>query len=66
MTPENPAIILVGNSQSARLIDEFRRYERDYDVRWAANAAEASVLAEERQAAGGHVALFVRDRKSVV
>ncbi|MFI0432852.1 MAG: FAD-dependent oxidoreductase [Candidatus Nanopelagicales bacterium] len=61
MTPENPAIILVGNSQSARLIDEFRRYERDYDVRWAANAAEASVLAEERQAAGGHVALFVSD-----
>jgi thioredoxin reductase (NADPH) len=53
VTPENRAIILVGNSQSARLIDESRRNERGNDVRWAAKAAEASVLAEERKAAGG-------------
>lgn len=61
MTNANPSIILVGSRQSSRLLEEFGRYENDYDVRWARSAAEASVLADERKAAGGQVALFVSE-----
>ncbi|TXH45539.1 MAG: response regulator [Actinobacteria bacterium] len=59
MRLQNPAIILVGEQQSNRLVDEFARYARDYEVRWAATAAEASVLAAEHERAGDRVALFV-------
>ncbi|MDQ1246084.1 MAG: thioredoxin reductase [Actinomycetota bacterium] len=61
MLTTNPAIILVGSRQSNRLLEEFGRYQSDYDVRWAANAAEASVLADEQAAGGGQVALFVTE-----
>ena len=50
---------LGGEQQSNRLVDEFARYARDYEVRWAATAAEASVLAAEHERAGDRVALFV-------
>ena len=61
MTNANPSIILVGSRQSSRLLEEFGRYENDYDLRWARSAEEASVLADERKAAGGQVALFVSE-----
>lgn len=56
-----PVILLVGNSHSQHLLDEFSRYQRDYDIRWAATAAEADSLASEAIAQGHDVALFVTE-----
>lgn len=61
MAHADPTIMLVGSTQSNRLIDEFTRYRHDYDVRWAATAAQAAVLAAECLADGGQVAMFVSE-----
>ena len=61
MLDTKPAIVLVGNSHSNHLIDEFSRYDRDYDVRWAATAADADRLASELGEQGVPVALFVTE-----
>ena len=61
MDSSAPAIIVVGNSHSTRLLDEFRRYERDYDVKWAATAADADRLARTLTEQGRQVALFATE-----
>ncbi|MEI2715744.1 MAG: FAD-dependent oxidoreductase [Candidatus Nanopelagicales bacterium] len=61
MSESAPAIILVGNSHSARLLEEFGRYANDYDVRWVATATDADVLAQELVGQGRQVALFVAE-----
>lgn len=57
----NPVIVLIAPRRSQYLIDEFGRYQRDYDVCWAGSAAEASQLTDERAAAGAVIAMFVSE-----
>ncbi|WGL51657.1 FAD-dependent oxidoreductase [Nocardioides sp. BP30] len=60
----DPAIILVSGEHGEVLLEEFRsRYERDYDLRLAAGAAEAEAIAREICDSGGTIALFVSDSR---
>ena len=59
----NPTILLVSEHHADLLLDEFGRYERDYDLRTARSCAEALTATEEVVAAEGTVALFVTDSR---
>jgi thioredoxin reductase (NADPH) len=60
----DPAIILVSEHQADTLLEEFQsRYQRDYDLRTAGNAAQAEQTAREIGDAGGQVAMFVTDSR---
>lgn len=60
----DPVIILVSAQHADVLLDEFRsRYQRDYDLRTAASAAEAERIAGEVRDRGDQVALFVTDSR---
>jgi len=56
-----PAILLVSDAHAALLLDEFGRYARDYDLRVARSASEASDVSTEIEATGGQVAMYVAD-----
>lgn len=56
-----PALILVSETRTAELVDEFGRYRRDYDLQPATSAAEAEALAGRIRADGGQVAMFVTE-----
>lgn len=60
----DPVIILVSAHHADVLLDEFRsRYQRDYDLRTAASAAEAERIAQEMRDRGNQVALIVTDSR---
>lgn len=63
MANEDPAIILVGSSQSNKMIGLFDRYSSDYSIKWASTATEASVLAQEQLAEGHQVAMIVSESR---
>ncbi|HEY3013634.1 MAG TPA: FAD-dependent oxidoreductase [Nocardioides sp.] len=56
-----PAIILVSEDHADFLLDEFGRYQRDYELRAVRSAAEAETTAREIVEAGGQVCLFVTE-----
>ena len=58
-----PAVILVSETRSAELADEFSRYQRDYDIRTATSAQEAKMTAKRVVADGGQVAMFVSESR---
>lgn len=55
----NPAIILVSGAHLDVLEEQFSRYAREYDVRLARSAADATHQALDVLDGGGQVALFV-------
>jgi len=57
----NPAIVLVSAEHADFLVDEFGRYARDYELRPARSAAEATALTEVLRDSGIQVAMFVTD-----
>lgn len=59
----NPALILVSPDHAEHLLDEFGRYQRDYDLHTAGTAAEAEQLAAEIVRDGGRVAMFVSESR---
>lgn len=61
MSSGDPCIVIVSHGHRELLLDEFGRYQRDYDVTAATSVAEANELAGERASAKQHVALFVID-----
>lgn len=62
--PENrPAILLVSAEHATFLLDEFGRYQRDYELIMALSAEEAEYEARSVVEAGGHVALIVTDSR---
>ncbi|GGO76547.1 FAD-dependent oxidoreductase [Nocardioides deserti] len=56
-----PSLVLVSEANADFLLDEFGRYQRDYDLRTATSADEAEQVAREVLAGGGQVALFVTE-----
>ncbi|MGW5241171.1 FAD-dependent oxidoreductase [Monashia sp. NPDC004114] len=58
-----PALILVSETRTDQLADEFGRYRRDYDIRTATSAAEAKTVAKQVVADGGQVAMFVSESR---
>ncbi len=58
-----PVIVLVSDEVVDALHEEFWRYSREYDLRTATSAAEASAVAESVVADGGRVAMFVSDSR---
>ena len=54
-----PAIIIVSADHAEFLLDEFGRYQRDYDLVAVPTAAAGAEAAARVQEAGGQVALFV-------
>jgi thioredoxin reductase (NADPH) len=61
MSNPRPAIVLVSEQHAETLVDEFCRYERDYDLRGARSHAEAVSTIEELQAAEQQIALLISD-----
>lgn len=59
----NPAIILVSETRSEELLDEFGRYSRDYELPTAGSAHEAKLAAKRVVAEGGQVAMFVTESR---
>ncbi|KRB77998.1 thioredoxin reductase [Nocardioides sp. Root190] len=59
----DPVILLVSADEIDVLTDQFHRYERDYDVRTARTAAEATATIAAAVAAGQPVALVVTDSR---
>ena len=59
----NPAIILVSETRSEELLDEFGRYARDYELPTAGSAHEAKLAAKRVVAEGGQVAMFVTESR---
>lgn len=57
----NPVILLVSEHHADFLLDEFGRYQRDYDLRTARSCAEAMQEVKQARAEGLQVALFVQD-----
>ncbi len=57
----NPVIVLVSARHADFLLDEFGRYQRDYDLRTARSCAEALAVIKQARAEGLQVALFVQD-----
>ena len=57
----NPVILLVSEQHADFLLDEFGRYQRDYDLRTARSCAEALTVIKQARAEGLQVALFVQD-----
>ncbi|SDS89307.1 FAD-dependent oxidoreductase [Microlunatus soli] len=58
-----PAIVLVSAEYSDRMMAEFCRYERDYELHAARSHAEASAVIGELVAAGVPIALFAADSR---
>ena len=56
-----PAIIIVSPEHSDFLLDEFGRYQRDYDLHALTDVSRAGDLAHEISATGGQVAMLVAD-----
>ena len=56
-----PAIILVSPDHSDFLLDEFGRYQRDYDLHAVTDVSRAEDVAHEITATGGQVAMLVAD-----
>lgn len=54
-------IVLVSETRTAFLLDEFGRYARDYDLRATTTVAGAEQAARDVLAEGGRVALFVAE-----
>lgn len=59
--PTTPVILLVSEHHHTFLHEEFGRYARDYDVRTATTAAEATQTLHVARAEGTPVALLVHD-----
>ena len=57
----DPAIVLVSARHADFLLDEFGRYQRDYDLRTASSSVDALDVVADVRRAGGTVALFVQD-----
>ncbi|MDN4162676.1 FAD-dependent oxidoreductase [Nocardioides abyssi] len=56
-----PVIVLVSETRTTFLLDEFGRYARDYDLRATTTVADAEKVARDVLAEGGRVALFVAE-----
>lgn len=56
-----PAIVLVSETHADRLLDEFGRYVRDYELHAASSCAEALAVSQDLRAGGGTVALYVAE-----
>ena len=56
-----PAIVIASTHHAAELGEAFARYEREYDVRMATDAATAKACAKDLVTTGHPVALFVVD-----
>ncbi|MFC7404135.1 FAD-dependent oxidoreductase [Georgenia alba] len=56
-----PAIVLVSGEHAQHLVDEFCRYDRDYELHPATSSAEALERTRQLRDAGTQVALFVSD-----
>jgi thioredoxin reductase (NADPH) len=63
MSELQPAIVLVSEEHGEQLLDEFGRYQRDYDVRLVGSVEAAEQVASEVAGAGGQVAMFVSDSR---
>lgn len=61
--PQRPAILLVSETRTDFLLDEFGRYARDYDLVPARSAAEAEEVAARLVAEGRPLALFVTESR---
>jgi len=59
----DPLILLVSGEQLDVMVEQFHRYDREYDVRSAASAAEATALLEQARAAGQPVALVATESR---
>lgn len=59
----SPTVIVVASPGRTVLREEFRRYERDYEVREAHDAAQAERIAREVLTSGGRVAMFVTESR---
>ncbi len=57
----NPAIVLVSPDHSDFLVDEFGRYQRDYDLHSATTFEDGAGLVKRLEAAGDPIALMVVD-----
>ncbi len=57
----NPCILLIAPTHGEGLADEFRRYERDYDVHLIGSVVDAEQLTEGLVAQGRQVAMFVAE-----
>jgi thioredoxin reductase (NADPH) len=57
----NPIILLITDANADLLSAEFGRYSRDYDIRLARSASEATTIAEEIANADHPLALMVAD-----
>ncbi|MEP9382746.1 FAD-dependent oxidoreductase [Nocardioides cheoyonin] len=60
-TGARPAIVCCSEEYADRLVDEFCRYERDYELRGARSCAETLEITAALTAQGTSVALFVSD-----
>ncbi|GAA5144341.1 FAD-dependent oxidoreductase [Nocardioides marinquilinus] len=56
-----PVILLVSQEHADFLLDEFGRYQRDYDLRTARSSAEAIEVILDLRRDGAQIALFVQD-----
>ena len=59
----NPAIILVSETRSEELLDEFGRYSRDYDAAAPRARPRGQAAAQAVVAEGGQVAMFVTESR---
>ncbi|KRC51415.1 MULTISPECIES: FAD-dependent oxidoreductase [unclassified Nocardioides] len=57
----DPVILLVSGEEIDVLTQQFRRYEREYDVRAATTAADATAILQRARASGQPVAMVVTD-----
>ncbi|MDN5855303.1 MAG: response regulator, partial [Actinomycetia bacterium] len=56
-----PAIVLVSEEYAEQLVEEFCRYERDYDLQPAKSCGEALEITERLQGEGVPIALYATD-----
>jgi thioredoxin reductase (NADPH) len=57
----NPSILIVSPDHADFLLDEFGRYQRDYELHVTTDVRKAEDLAHEITATGGQVAMMVAD-----
>ncbi|UYM05502.1 FAD-dependent oxidoreductase [Solicola gregarius] len=60
-TAPKPAIVLASEQYAQQLVDEFGRYERDYDLRPAKSSAQVLEITEQLQSDGIQIALYATD-----
>lgn len=61
-----PAIVIVSGEHGDKLVDDFFRYSRDYELVLARSAAEAHAVLKTLVGNGIQVAMLVSDWRAIV